>query len=79
MHINFLLDSCNSVSGPTTVKVRVTGLTPGLHGFHLVSAVLRYFYSSIQSKLVISNIRLFFPFQHEHGDTTNGCISTGLA
>ncbi|ONK69423.1 uncharacterized protein A4U43_C05F22740 [Asparagus officinalis] len=21
--------------GPTTVKVRVTGLTPGLHGFHL--------------------------------------------
>ncbi|RWR83411.1 superoxide dismutase Cu-Zn, chloroplastic [Cinnamomum micranthum f. kanehirae] len=22
-------------SGPTTVKVRVTGLTPGLHGFHL--------------------------------------------
>lgn len=23
--------------GPTTVKVRVTGLTPGPHGFHLVS------------------------------------------
>lgn len=26
-------------SGPTTVKVRVTGLTPGLHGFHLVSLI----------------------------------------
>ncbi|XP_008807696.1 superoxide dismutase [Cu-Zn], chloroplastic [Phoenix dactylifera] len=36
-------------NGPTTVKVCVSGLTPGPHGFHL----------------------------HEHGDTTNGCISTG--
>lgn len=26
--------------GPTAVKVRVTGLTPGLHGFHLVSACI---------------------------------------
>ncbi|ONK57271.1 uncharacterized protein A4U43_C10F18360 [Asparagus officinalis] len=25
----------SSFLGPTTVKVRVTGLTPGLHGFHL--------------------------------------------
>ena len=23
--------------GPTTVNVRVTGLTPGPHGFHIVS------------------------------------------
>ena len=23
--------------GPTTVNVRITGLTEGLHGFHLVS------------------------------------------
>ncbi|CAL5432229.1 unnamed protein product [Camellia sinensis] len=36
--------------GPTTVNVRVTGLAPGPHGFHL----------------------------HEYGDTTNGCISTGI-
>ncbi|KAG6466568.1 hypothetical protein ZIOFF_075656 [Zingiber officinale] len=63
--------------GPTTVTVRVSGLTPGLHGFHLVSAVLRYFNLSLQSKLVNSNIHLFLPLQHEYGDTTNGCISTG--
>ncbi|KAF8396516.1 hypothetical protein HHK36_018140 [Tetracentron sinense] len=42
----FLFLSC-----PTTVNVRITGLIPGPHGFHL----------------------------HEFGDTTNGCISTGVA
>ena len=31
-------ENCNDYAvGPTTVKVRVTGLTPGPHGFHLVS------------------------------------------
>ncbi|KAG2327425.1 hypothetical protein Bca4012_036422 [Brassica carinata] len=38
-------------AGPTTANVRITGLTPGPHGFHL----------------------------HEFGDTTNGCILTGVA
>lgn len=28
------------MSGPTTVSVRVTGLRPGHHGFHLVSFLL---------------------------------------
>lgn len=30
------------VIGPTTVNVRVTGLTPGPHGFHLVSVTLLF-------------------------------------
>ncbi|KAJ9180172.1 hypothetical protein P3X46_008449 [Hevea brasiliensis] len=36
--------------GPTTVTGSVSGLKPGLHGFHV----------------------------HTFGDTTNGCLSTGL-
>ncbi|TVU08042.1 hypothetical protein EJB05_41426, partial [Eragrostis curvula] len=27
--------NCSCITGPTTVNVRVTGLAPGLHGFHL--------------------------------------------
>ena len=26
-----------SSAGPTTLKVKITGLTPGKHGFHVVS------------------------------------------
>lgn len=37
-------------SGPTTVTGNVSGLKPGLHGFHV----------------------------HALGDTTNGCMSTGI-
>ena len=75
-------ENCNGMYlGPTTVKVRVTGLTPGPHGFHLVSG-----FSSLPSIIhgfVCSKFsELFFTFnsflvQHEFGDTTNGCISTG--
>jgi Cu-Zn family superoxide dismutase len=36
--------------GPTTVTGSVSGLKPGLHGFHV----------------------------HALGDTTNGCMSTGI-
>lgn len=36
--------------GPTTVSANVSGLQPGLHGFHV----------------------------HALGDTTNGCMSTGI-
>ena len=38
------------LSGPTFVTGTVSGLKPGLHGFHV----------------------------HEFGDTTNGCMSTGI-
>lgn len=38
------------VSGSTTVTGTITGLKPGLHGFHV----------------------------HALGDTTNGCMSTGM-
>ncbi|KAH0461310.1 hypothetical protein IEQ34_008885 [Dendrobium chrysotoxum] len=31
----FKVDGCFLIPGPTTVNVRVTGLTPGSHGFHL--------------------------------------------
>lgn len=37
-------------SGSTTVTVNISGLKPGLHGFHV----------------------------HAHGNTTNGCMSTGI-
>lgn len=30
-----------SLAGSTTVKVKVTGLTPGPHGFHVVSSWFR--------------------------------------
>lgn len=42
---------CKLFSGPTTVTGNVSGLKPGLHGFHV----------------------------HALGDTTNGCMSTGIA
>lgn len=38
------------VLGPTTVTGNISGLKPGLHGFHV----------------------------HALGDTTNGCMSTGI-
>lgn len=45
------LNICSSFFlGPTTVTGTITGLKPGLHGFHV----------------------------HALGDTTNGCMSTGI-
>ncbi|KZV37902.1 superoxide dismutase [Dorcoceras hygrometricum] len=41
--------SSKAGGGGTQVKGRISGLSPGLHAFHI----------------------------HAHGDTTNGCISTG--
>lgn len=41
---------CVICLGPTTVTGTISGLKPGLHGFHV----------------------------HALGDTTNGCMSTGM-
>nr|KYP51801.1 hypothetical protein KK1_026321 [Cajanus cajan] len=60
-------------NGATTVNVRVSGLTPGPHGFHLVSINCS---SCYVASLFCSNL-CYFLMQHEYGDITNGCISTG--
>lgn len=69
--------------GPTTVNVRVTGLTPGPHGFHLVSTcgfkfcIPEFWHILNFPKIYEAFGHLFILMQHEYGDTTNGCISTG--
>jgi Cu/Zn superoxide dismutase len=44
------LQFVQDISGTTHVTGKISGLSPGFHGFHI----------------------------HSFGDTTNGCISTGL-
>lgn len=65
--------------GPTTVTVRVSGLVPGPHGFHLVSFSLGIFSCTyaIPFSKSLSNL-CYFLLQHEYGDLTNGCLSTGI-
>ena len=70
-------ESFSCITGPTTVNVRVTGLTPGLHGFHLVSVVLLCNQLLISTPCFVRIMIHLFVLQHEFGDTTNGCISTG--